>query len=173
MPSIRKYRDFSPQISDEAYLAESVIVIGQVSIDDDTNIWDNTVMRGDINSITIGKGVSVQENTVIHVGYQPNEAVFVGDYSLIGHSCVIHGCKIEEGCLIGMGAIIMNRAVIGANSVVAAGSVVTEGKVYPPNSLIVGSPGKVVREVGAEDIKKMRENVDKYIAIGKEYKTGF
>ncbi|MCL2874148.1 MAG: gamma carbonic anhydrase family protein [Defluviitaleaceae bacterium] len=171
MASIKKYREHTPNVSLEAYLAGSVTIIGSVSVDDDTNIWDGVVARGDINSITIGKGVSIQENTVVHVGYQPDEATFIGDYSLIGHSCIIHGCKIEENCMVGMGAIIMNRAIIRENSVIAAGSIVTEGKEYPPNSLIMGSPAKVVREISKDDLAKMRKNVDNYIELGKEYKS--
>ena len=170
MASIRKFSNYTPNISPEAYLAESAVIIGRVTVDSDTNIWDGAVIRGDINSIVIGKSVSIQENTVVHVGYEDDEATVIGDYVLIGHSCIIHGCKIEENCLIGMGATIMNRAVIGKNSVVAAGSLVTEGKKYPENSLIMGSPAKVIREVSEAEIKKNRENVDNYMQLGKQYR---
>jgi len=170
MASIKKFSDHTPNISPDAYLAESVVIIGNVAVGDGTNIWDGVVIRGDINSITIGKGVSIQENAVVHVGYQDNEATVIGDHAIIGHSCIIHGCKIEENSLIGMGATVMNRAVIGKNSMVAASSLVTEGKEYPPNSLIMGSPAKVVREVTEAELTKNRKNVDNYVQLGREYR---
>lgn len=170
MATIKKFSNHTPTISPDVYLAESAVIIGKVDVGANTNIWDGVIIRGDINSITVGKGVSIQENTVVHVGYSEDEATVIADYALIGHSCIIHGCKIEENCLIGMGATIMNRAVIGRNSIVAAGSLVTEGKKYPSNSLIMGSPAKFVREVTESEIKKNRENVDNYVLLGKEYR---
>ena len=166
---IRKYLDYSPIISDDVYLAETAVVIGRVEIDKDSNIWDGVVIRGDINPVKIGKGVSIQENTVVHEGYFEGEDTVIGDYSLIGHGCIIHGCKIDNNCLIGMGAIIMNKTVIREGSIVAAGSLVPEGKEYPPNSLIMGSPAKAIREVNAADAESIKYGVNRYIEVSKEY----
>ena len=171
MAIIRKYLDHSPSISGDVYLAETAVVVGRVEIDKDSNVWDGAVIRGDINPVKIGKGVSIQENTVVHEGYFEGEDTVIGDYSLIGHGCIIHGCKIDKNCLIGMGAILMNKAVIREGSIVAAGSLVPEGREYPPNSLIMGSPAKFIRPLTEDEAESIRYGVERYIELGKEYKS--
>lgn len=171
MAIIKKYLDHIPSISADVYLAETAVITGMVSIDKDSNIWDGVVIRGDVNPAKIGKGVSIQDNTVVHQGYFEGEDTVIGDYSVIGHGCILHGCKIDSNCLIGMGAIVMNKAIIREGSIVAAGSLVPEGKEYPPNSLIMGSPAKFVRTLSEAEAESIRYGVDRYIKLGKEYRS--
>ena len=169
MANIRNYLEHAPSIAPSVYLAETAVVIGRATLGDETNVWDGVVIRGDVNPVVIGKGVSIQDNTVVHQGYFEGEDTIIGDYTVIGHGCIIHGCKIEKNCLIGMGAIIMNKVVIREGSIVAAGSLIPEGKEYPPNSLIMGSPAKAVRTLEEKDIESIRYGVDRYIQLGKDY----
>jgi len=169
MAIVKKYLDYTPEIAKDVYLGETAVVIGDVKIGEQSNIWDGVVIRGDVNPCVIGKGVSIQDNTVVHQGYFENEDTVIGDYTVIGHGCIIHGGKIDKNCLIGMGAIIMNKVVIREGSIVAAGSLVPEGKEYPPNSLIMGSPAKFVRELREDEAASIRYGVDRYIQLGKEY----
>ena len=170
MAIIKKYLNHEPSIAKDVYLAETAVVTGIVSIDSESNVWDGVVIRGDVNPCKIGKGVSIQDNTVVHQGYFDGEDTFIGDYTVIGHGCIIHGAHIENNCLIGMGAIVMNKAIIREGSIVAAGSLVPEGKEYPPNSLIMGSPAKFVRELRADEAEGIRYGVERYIKLGKEYR---
>jgi carbonic anhydrase/acetyltransferase-like protein (isoleucine patch superfamily) len=171
MAAIRKYLDYTPSVSPDVYLAETAVIIGRVSVGKNTNIWDGVVVRGDMNPVTIGKGVSVQDNVVIHEGSGMGEDTIIGDYSILGHGCIVHGCKIEENCMIGMGAIILNNALIRKNSIVAAGSLVTEGKDFPEGSLIMGSPAKVVRVLDDAELEKIRRVADHYIQMAEDYKN--
>ena len=121
------------------FIAKSADVLGKVRIGDYSSIWYQAVLRGDMDSITIGERSNVQDGSVVHVapgGY----CVKIGDGVTIGHNCTIHGCTIENNVLVGMGSTILNGAVIGENTIIGAGSLVTQNKVIPPNSLVMGSP---------------------------------
>ncbi|MGI6450209.1 MAG: gamma carbonic anhydrase family protein [Desulfitobacteriia bacterium] len=161
------YQGNTPQIGANVYIAEGAQVIGRVKVGELSSIWFNCVLRGDINSITIGKRTNIQDLSVIHVN--TDQPVIVEDYVSIGHSCVLHGCTIKKGSLIGMGAIILNQSVIGENCLVAAGSLVPERKVFPPNTLILGSPAKAVRELSPEEIESLRQTSLRYVQRGQDY----
>jgi gamma-carbonic anhydrase len=166
---IRAYRGIVPQIAQSAYIDRSAQVIGDVIVGERGSIWCNTSIRGDVNTISIGEDSNVQDNTVMH-GELNQWPVVVGNRVTIGHSAVIHGCVIEDDCLIGIGAIILNGARIGAGSVVAAGALVPEGMQVPPNSMVMGVPAKVRREVTDEEHARFRENAQRYIKYREAYR---
>lgn len=162
---IKNLKDKIPKIHEETFIAENAIVIGNVSIDQGSSIWYGAVARGDIAPITIGKYSNVQDNATVHVGY--NEPTVIGDYVVIGHNALVHGCTLGNNVLIGMGAIVLNGASVGDNCIIAAGALVTQNKVIPPNSMVMGSPGKVVRQVTEEDIEAVKKNAISYNELWK------
>ncbi len=133
-----------PVIGKNVYLAEGSKIIGKVSISEFSSIWFNCVLRGDIEAITIGQRTNIQDLSVIHVN--PSQPTIIEDDVSVGHSCVLHGCTIRKGSLIGMGTIILNDSEIGENCLVGAGSLIPERKIFPPNSLILGSPANQGRD---------------------------
>ncbi|ADY56971.1 transferase hexapeptide repeat containing protein [Syntrophobotulus glycolicus DSM 8271] len=162
------YQDKVPSLGENVFIADGAKVVGNVTIGDYSSVWFNSVIRGDVDSVTIGRRVNIQDMTVIHEnGGQPT---LIEDDVTIGHSSILHGCTIRKGCLIGMGALILNDAEIGEYSMVAAGALVTERKVFPPRSLIMGSPAKVVRELSAQEIESIQESALRYMEKGQEYK---
>lgn len=164
---IRNYLEFKPVISEESFIAETAVIIGRCEIKKNANIWYGAVLRGDVNTITIGENSNVQDNTVVHCdgGYP----TVIGDNVTIGHAAIIHGCEISDNTLIGMGATILNGAKIGSNVIVAAGALVTGGKVIPDNSLVVGSPAKVIRTLTDEEVASLESSASHYVKISKEY----
>lgn len=149
------------------FIADSADVYGEVALGEGSTIWFQSVLRGDSNTISIGKMTNIQDGTIVHVDHDaPTE---VGDYVTIGHACIIHGCTIHSGALIGMGATILNHAEIGENSLIGAGSLVTEGTVIPANSLAFGSPARVIRPLTPEEIEKNRGNAQHYYELGQAY----
>lgn len=161
------YRDKKPLIGEHVYIAEGSQVIGDVTIGEYSSIWFNCVLRGDIESITIGKRTNVQDLSVIHTN--PGQPTVIEDDVSIGHTCILHGCIIRKGSLIGMGSIILNGSEIGENSLVGAGSLIPERKKFPPNSLILGSPAKVIRELTSEEIASLKNTVARYTDRAQEY----
>lgn len=149
------------------YLGKNVVRIGKITYGNNCSIWHNAVIRADSSTIKIGGNTNIQDLVMIHTGFE-NVPVSIGDNVTIGHSAIVHGCTIEDNCLIGMGAIIMNHAYIGKNSIVGAGALVTENKQYPPNSLIVGSPAKRIRECSQEEIEKIKHNAMLYVQEAKK-----
>lgn len=144
--SVQRYRGIAPQLHDSVFLADGARVVGDVILAQGVSIWFNTIVRGDVHFIHVGENTNIQDGAVIHCTYQKYPTI-IGKNVSIAHLAVIHGCTIGDDCLIGMGAIVMDNAVIGAGSLVAAGALVTPGTQIPPNSLVVGSPAKVVRPV--------------------------
>ena len=149
-----------------AFIAENATVTGDVSIAPDVSIWYGAVIRADRNSITIGRGSNIQDNAVVHNTL--TSPVVIGEDVSIGHGAIVHGATIGSRVLVGMGAIVMNNAVIGEDSIIAAGAVVTEGKEIPPRSLVMGVPGKVVREVSDEQAAGIVENARVYVGLGRD-----
>ena len=139
-----------PQLPPEGryWVAPSAAVIGDVLLEDDVSIWFGAVLRGDCERIHVGQGSNIQDLSVLHADH--GIPLRIGRDVTVGHQCMLHGCTVEDGALIGIGAVVMNGAVIGAGSLVGAKSLVPEGKVYPPNSLILGSPARVLRELSPE-----------------------
>lgn len=156
------------KISDKAFVAKNATVIGDVTIEDDANIWFGAAIRGDMDSIYIGKGSNVQDNAVVHV--DNGFPVKIGENVTIGHGAIVHGCTVGNNVLVGMGAIILNGARIGDNCIIGAGAMVTQNKDIPANSLLMGCPAKVVREVDEAGAESTRQNALRYIEEGKEYK---
>jgi carbonic anhydrase/acetyltransferase-like protein (isoleucine patch superfamily) len=161
--------DRQPQLAPTAWVAPSASVLGRVVLADGVGIWFGAVLRGDNEPIVIGEGSNVQENTVMHtdVGFP----LTVGRYVTIGHQAMLHGCTIGDGCLIGIQAVVMNGARIGAGCLIGAGALVPEGKVIPDRSLVLGSPGKVVRELTDEDLARIRAGAESYVARAAAFRT--
>ncbi|MFZ5969154.1 MAG: gamma carbonic anhydrase family protein [Bacillota bacterium] len=158
---MKEFEGILPTLDEKTYIADGAIVIGAVKMKEFSSIWFNTVVRGDVNSIEIGRYSNVQDNSVVHVA--DDFPTIIGDYVTVGHNAIIHGCTIEEHCLIGMGATVLNGAIVGKGSIVAAGALVRENQIIPPYSLVVGVPGKVV--------KTLPENIDSIHAQALKYKT--
>lgn len=161
------YQEVIPVIGENVYLAEGSKIIGNVTLGNFSSVWFNSVLRGDISYITIGQRTNIQDLSVIHVDI--DQPAIIEDDVSIGHSCVLHGCRIGSGSLIGMGTIILSKAEIGENCLVAAGSLIPERKKYPPNTLILGSPAKVIRELTAVEIQSIHETTERYIQRVREY----
>ena len=157
--------------ADDAYfVAESAVLIGRVRLKRGANIWFGAVLRGDEEQIEIGEGSNVQDNSVVHA--DPGFPAKIGRDCTIGHNVIIHGCTIGERCLIGMGAIIMNGAKIGDNCIVGAGAIITEGKEFPPGSLIIGAPAKLVRAVDEATSAGLCRGGKHYSENGRRYRKG-
>jgi len=154
--------DRVPQlIGDGHYIADGARVMGSVALHANTSIWFNAVLRGDCELITIGEGSNVQDLSMVHADY--GVPVNVGKFVTIGHQVCLHGCTIGDGALIGIHATVLNGAVIGEGSLVGANSLVGEGKKFPPRSLILGAPAKVVRELTDEEVAKLRASAQHYM----------
>jgi carbonic anhydrase/acetyltransferase-like protein (isoleucine patch superfamily) len=151
------------------YIAPTATVIGDVEIAADSSVWFGAVIRGDVASIKIGRRTSVQDNAVIHVS--EGVGTVVGDDVTIGHSAVIHGSNIGDTTLIGIGAIVLDNAQVGVGSIIGAGAVVTEEAVVPPRSLVLGVPGRVIREVTSEQIEWIKNNAEQYVQLARRYMT--
>ena len=163
---IYNYKTHCPQIDSSCFVAPSADIIGKVMIKENANIWYNTVIRGDVNQITIGENTNIQDLSMLHVADE--YPLIIGNNVTVGHHVNLHGCTIEDSCLIGIGAIVLDGAVIGANSIVAAGTVVAPGKKYPPRSLIMGVPGKVVKQL--ELAEKFSNHYQRYVELARDYK---
>lgn len=145
----------------KVFIAPGAIVLGQVTLGEDVGIWYHATVRGDRAPISIGRGSNVQDNSVIHV--DDNHPVIIGENVTIGHGCIIHGCEIGDNSLIGMGSIIMNGAVIGRNCIVGAGALVTQNRRVPDNSLLLGNPAIIKREVTPQEIAANLRNAGLYV----------
>jgi carbonic anhydrase/acetyltransferase-like protein (isoleucine patch superfamily) len=154
-------RGFTPQIPASTYVADTASVIGRVILGEDTSVWPGAVIRADSEPITIGEGSNVQDNAVLHV--DPGSPMTLGRGVTVGHQVMLHGCTIGDGSLVGIQAVVLNNVVIGEESLVAAGSIVTEGKTFPPRSLIMGAPAKVVRELDERGLAMLRHAAQTYI----------
>jgi gamma-carbonic anhydrase len=166
---LRSYRGASPQIAASAYVDASSQVIGQVTLGERSSIWPNVTARGDVNTIHIGDDSNIQDNSVLHcdAGLFP---LHIGNRVTVGHLAMLHGCTIEDDCLIGIGAIVLNGAKIGKGSVIAAGAIVPEGAEIPPDSMVMGVPAKVKRQVTPEEQERFRLNALHYVEAARIYK---
>jgi len=170
-----KFKKWFPKIKKSTWIAPSADVIGNVKIGKDSSIWFGAIIRGDVHKIRIGKRSSVQDLSMIHVTHYKKEDMsdghptIIGDDVTIGHKVMLHGCTIQNGCLIGMSATILDGAVIGEGSIVGAHSLVTSNKVFPPHSLIMGSPAKVVKTLSDEAVQGLIEHAARYVKFKDEY----
>jgi len=172
---ILKFKKWFPKIKKSAWVAPSADVIGNVKIGRDSSIWFGTVIRGDVHKIRIGERTSIQDLSMVHVTHYKQEDMkdghptIIGDDVTIGHKVMLHGCTIENGCLIGMSATILDGAVIGEGSIVGAHSLVTSNKVFPPHSLIMGSPAKVIKTLTQDEVDSLIEHAARYVKFKSEY----
>ena len=171
-----KFKEWFPKVKKSAWIAPSADVIGNVKIGKDSSIWFGTIIRGDVHKIRIGKRTSIQDLSMIHVTHYKNDDMsdgnptIIGDDVTIGHKVMLHGCTIKNGCLIGMSATILDGVIIGEGSIVGANSLVTQNKVFPPNSLIMGSPAKVIKTLSEEEVQGLIEHARRYVKFKDEYK---
>ena len=160
----------APQLADTAWVADSAQVMGRVAIGAHSSVWFGAVLRGDTESISVGWRSNIQDLSVLHADL--GMPLTVGNEVTIGHQVMLHGCTVGDECLIGIGAVVLNGAKIGNNCLVGARSLVTEGKEFPPGSLIMGSPAKVVRELTPEQIEGLRQSARGYMKNAQRFKAG-
>ena len=165
---IRSYKGVTPQFPDTCYIDDSAQLIGDVILGEHASIWMNSILRGDVHQIRVGHYSNIQDNSVLH-GMKELYGVYLGDYVSVGHSAILHGCKIEDRCLIGMGSIILNGAVIGSGSIIAAGTLIPEKTIVEPNSLWMGSPGKFRRRLDEKDQETILRYADNYLGYKESY----
>lgn len=158
----------SPDIDQTAFIAPNATIVGRVSIGKESSIWFQCVVRGDINAITIGEQTNIQDGSILHVTHR--NPLIVRDRVTAGHGVILHGCEVGHDCLIAMGAIVLDGAVIGDGSLVAAGALVPPGMQIPPNSLVMGSPAKVIRELTQQDRDRVMRGWQNYIGYGQSYR---
>jgi len=165
---IRTFSGMTPSLGPEVFVADTAVVIGDVTLGAQANIWYGTVLRGDVHSIRIGRGTNVQDNCVVHVTRDTAPTV-VGEWVTIGHGAILHGCRIADRVLVGMGAIVLDNVEVGADSLVGAGSLLPPGKVYPPGSLILGNPGRVVRPLRPEEVIGLQQSAADYVELARRH----
>lgn len=166
---IYPYYDAKPEIHKTAFIADYVTITGDVTIGEKSSIWFNTSIRGDVAPTRIGNRVNVQDNSVLH--QSPNNPLIIEDDVTVGHQVILHSAVIRKNALIGMGSIILDRAEIGEGAFIGAGSLVPPGKKIPPNTLALGRPAKVVRELNENDLKEMARVRREYVEKGQYYKS--
>ena len=170
-----KFKDWTPTLKKNAWVAEGSSVIGRVSMGEDSAVWFGCVVRGDVHFITIGDRTNIQDLSMIHVTHHKKDDMsdgnptHIGNDVTVGHRVMLHGCTVEDACLIGMSATILDGAVIGKESIVGAGSLVTKNKVFPPRSLIMGSPAKVVRSLSDEEVEELYASAARYVKFKNQY----
>lgn len=165
--SIYRLGKHTPEIDPHAWVAPTATVIGQVSLAKNVSIWWGATLRGDTDKIIVGENSNIQDNSVLHT--DPGLQLVVGRNVTVGHGVILHGCTIGDGCLIGMGATLLNRSVIGKNCIVGANTLIPEGKTYPERSLIVGSPGRVVRQLSEDEVARLPLGVQHYLEKSEAY----
>jgi carbonic anhydrase/acetyltransferase-like protein (isoleucine patch superfamily) len=169
MTMIYPYKDKHPQIADSAYIADFATITGDVIIGEESSVWFNSVIRGDVAPTIIGNKVNVQDNSILH--QSPNNPLILEDEVTVGHQCILHSCIVKKKALIGMGSIILDNAEIGEGAFIGAGSLVPQGKKIPPNTLAFGRPAKVIRELTPEDILDMERISREYAEKAQYYKS--
>ena len=159
-----------PTVAEDAWIAPDANIIGDVVIEEGASVWFGCTLRGDNEQIVIGKGSNVQESTVMHT--DPGFALIIGENCTIGHKAMLHGCRIADGALIGMGATVLNGARIGRNCLIGAGALITEGKDIPDGSLVMGAPGKIVRELDPVAVKGLEMSARHYQDNMRRFRAG-
>lgn len=169
------YKNWKPKLGSKTWIAPSADIIGNITIGKDVSIWFGCVVRGDVHYIKIGDRTSIQDLSMIHVTHYKKDDMsdgnptVIGNDVTVGHRVMLHGCTIEDACLIGMSATILDGAVIGKESIVGANSLITKNKVFPPRSLIMGSPAKVVRSLTDGEVQELYASASRYV----EFKNGY
>ena len=162
--------DTAPDLADDAWVAETASVIGNVIMHESSSVWFGAVVRGDNEPIIIGKRSNVQDGSVLHS--DPGSPLHIGEGVTLGHQVMVHGCTIGDNTLIGIGATILNGAKIGNNCIIGAHALITEGKIIPDGSMVMGAPGKVVKELKAPQIAMLKGSAEVYVQNAKRFKAG-
>jgi carbonic anhydrase/acetyltransferase-like protein (isoleucine patch superfamily) len=172
---VHNFKEYTPKMGDNTWIASSADVIGNVTMGEDVSIWFGCVVRGDVHYISIGDRSNIQDLSMVHVTHHKKadmsdgHPTIIGTDVTVGHRVMLHGCTIKDACLIGMSATILDGAVIGKESIVGAGSLVTKNKKFPPRSLIMGSPAKVVRELTDAEVAELHASASRYVSFKNEY----
>lgn len=169
MAEIISVRSFVPQIDPSVFLAKNSTIVGDVKIQKNSSVWFQSVIRGDVSAITIGENTNIQDGTVIHGTFE-KFSTQIGSQVTVGHLCMLHGCTVGDLCLIGMGSLLMDGCEISENSIVGAGSLITESSKFPPGVLILGRPGKVIRNLNSEELAFLKKSADNYKLYSSWYK---
>lgn len=172
---IRTYNGIAPHIADSAYIAETGVIVGDVRIGQESSIWFNAVVRGDVNVIRIGARTNVQDLAVLHVSGKKDAQnqgapLLIGNDVTIGHSAVVHGCTVEDGAFIGMRALVMDHVIVGRGAMVAAGSLVPAGTVIPPGTLWLGSPARFSRMLSEAEQTRALDLAATYVKLAADYR---
>jgi carbonic anhydrase/acetyltransferase-like protein (isoleucine patch superfamily) len=165
---ILPFGELRPQIAEDVFVAEGAYVIGDVTIGPGSSVWYNAVLRGDIAPIRIGRGSNIQDGSVVHV--DERVPCVIGDNVVVGHGAVVHSATVEDGAMVAMHATVLSGAVVGRESIVGANALVVEGKVFPARSLIVGVPGKVLKDVTDEQVAAIRDNARRYAGYAQAHR---
>ncbi len=166
--AIYRLGERAPRIHPSAWIADSADLIGSIELDEDTSVWFHTTMRGDNEPIRIGVGSNVQESCVLHT--DPGHPLVVGAAVTIGHQAMLHGCTIGDGSLIGIQAVVLNGAKIGSECLIGAGALIAEGKEIPPRSVVLGSPGRIVRTLTDAQAAQLRSAAARYVERAKQFR---
>ena len=159
---LEKYLGLQPVISEGVYITKSAVVFGAVTLGKHSSVWYNAVLRGDIHEIVVGEGTNIQDNAVLHIA--DNFGCYLGDYVTVGHSAVVHACRVGNETLVGMGATILDGAVVGSQCIVGANALVKQGQLIPDGSMAVGSPARVIRKLTDEERAGLKGWATKYVA---------
>ncbi len=166
----QRYLGRKPTVHPTAFVAPGAVVIGDVTLGEESSVWYHTVLRADINAIKIGPRSNIQDGCVIHLA--DDFGTHVGELVTVGHKAILHACTVADEVLVGMGAIVLDGAEIGARSIIGAGALVTQHKKIPPGSLVLGSPAKVVRQLDLQEQQSIRHWAEKYVELSKKYLAG-
>ena len=168
--SVYSLDDTKPQLADDVWVASSAKVVGNVILEAGSSVWFGTVIRGDNEPIKIGARSNIQDNAVLHS--DPGSPLTIGADVTVGHQAMLHGCTIDDNSLIGIGATVLNGAKIGKNCLIGAHALVTEGKVIPDNSVVMGSPGKIVKQIPQAQEAMLKASADYYVKNAQKFKNG-
>ena len=165
--AIESYESFSPQVHESAFVAASADIIGRVTLGEESSIWYNATLRGDINQIVVGPRSNVQDNAVIHLS--DDFGTYLGEYVTVGHGAIVHAATVKDEVLVGMGSCILDGVEIGERSIIGANALVTGGTIIPPGSLVVGSPARVVKTLDLKDQAQVKHWAEKYVIQSRKY----
>ncbi len=163
------FEGVTPKLGRDVFVAPSAVLIGRVSIGDESSVWFGSVLRGDVGSITIGTRTNIQDLTIIHMTGGVSDAR-IGDEVTVGHGVILHGCDVGHRCLVGMGSLLLDNVQVGDESVIGAGSLLTPRMVVPPRSLVLGRPAKVIRPATDEEIRLGVEGARRYVENARKYR---
>lgn len=168
--ALRPFRGVSPRVHPSCFVEDSAQVVGDVELGEDSSVWFNAVLRGDVNPIRIGRRTNLQDLSLVHVTTQKH-ATHVGDDCTVGHHVILHGCLVGNRVLVGMGATLMDGVEVGDECIIGAGALLTPGTKVPPSSLVVGSPGKVKRPITEEERAFLRKSAEGYVHLAAEHRA--